>query len=283
MKKAILFPGQGAQASGMGKALYESSFVAQEVFDKLEAIRSGTIKQCFEGSKEELSQTINTQPCIFAVSMANAMATVGEFTELPIVAGFSLGEVVALTFAGVMSLEDGFRTVVERAKLMNEATSEVKGTMSAVLRLETEVIERLASENGVYTVNYNCPGQVVVSGEVDNMAKFNEAVNSAGGRAMPLAVSGAFHSPYMKSASDKFRKFLDTIEISPPKMSVYSNVTAKPYPNDIEKIKDLFASQISSPVLWEQTVRDVIASGAMEFIEMEPGKVLTGLVAKIKS
>jgi len=279
-KTALVFPGQGAQYSGMGKDLYESSKAAKNVFDALEAIRPGTIKQCFEGTKEELSQTVNTQPCIFAVSMAHA----AELTEdgFPsAVAGFSLGEACALTFSGALSLEDGFKAVIKRAEYMTECTANHKGAMSAVLRMETAAAEVLAKAAGVYPVNYNCPGQVVVSGEAEKMQSFNSAVNAHGGRAMPLAVSGAFHSPLMAQAAKNYRAYLDTLVFNAPKCPIYANKTAKPYAQSSQEIKDAFASQIASPVLWEQTVRNMRTDGITEFVEAEPGKVLTGLIAKI--
>jgi len=280
-KTAFVFPGQGAQFTGMGKELYSSSPAAKKVFDALAAIKPDLLTLCFEGTKEELSLTINTQPCIFAVSMANAAALTEQGIKPVAVAGFSLGEVCALTFSGVLSREDGFKAVIKRAEFMTECASKSKGSMSAVLKLETAALENLAKTHGVYPVNYNCPGQIVVSGEADKMAEFNTAVGTNGGRAIPLAVSGAFHSPLMNEASKNFREFLDTLTLNSPTIPVYANATASEYPKDLKELKDLFASQISNPVRWEQTVKNMKAASIEAFIELEPGKVLTGLIAKI--
>ncbi|MCL2294869.1 MAG: ACP S-malonyltransferase [Spirochaetes bacterium] len=277
---ALVFPGQGAQFPGMGKELYETSQAARKIFDAAEAIRKGTITQCFEATKEELSQTNNTQPCIFTVSLAYAASLEEQGKRAAVTAGFSVGEVAALTYAGVFSFEDGFKAVIKRAELMSACAAKTKGTMAAVLKLDAGKVEELCKEHGVFAVNYNCPGQIVASGEENAMAAFVAKVNASGGRAMPLAVSGAFHSPLMTEAADEFRKYLESISISAPKISVYANLTAKPYEGDI---KDIFAKQIKSPVLWEQAVTNMLAHGITEFIEAEPGKVLTGLISKIRS
>jgi len=279
---ALVFAGQGAQYTGMGKELYYSSKVAKQVFDELESIRKGTIDQCFSAPKEELSLTINTQPCVFAVSYAHAMALKSNGLSPKAIAGFSLGEVAALTCAGVLTLKDGFRAVIKRAEFMHDCTNKHKGTMSAVLRLEQLAVEELAKKHGVYPVNYNCPGQIVVSGELDKMQEFNASVNSSGGRAMLLPVSGAFHSPLMAAASDNFAKHLGTLKLSKPNLPVYSNVTAKEYPTDTIKIKELFANQIKSPVQWISTIKNMTKDYKIDtFIETEPGKILTGLNSKI--
>ena len=280
-KLAFVFPGQGAQVPGMGKALCEASDSAKAVFDSLEAIRPGLKELCFNGTKEELSLTINTQPCIFAVSMANAAALAEQGIMPNVVAGFSLGEACALTFAGAMSLSDGFRAVIKRAELMTECASQSKGAMSVVIKLDASSVEKIALEYGVYAVNYNCPGQTVVSGLADKIVEFNKAVATAGGRALPLAVSGAFHSPLMADAAKGFRDYLDTLDIVAPMLPVYANGTARAYSTNVDELKDTFASQIASPVLWEQTVRNLKDMGIEQFIELEPGKVLTGLIGKI--
>jgi len=279
----LVFPGQGAQFSGMGKDLYETCDAAKAVFDTLEAIRPGLIQTCFAGTKEELSLTLNAQPCIFAVSMAFAAHVKAQGHAPQATAGFSVGEVAALTYAGVMTLEDGFNAILKRAEFMHACTLANPGAMSAVLRLETAKVEELAAQHGVYPVNYNCPGQIVVSGGTEPMAAFNASVAQAGGRAMPLAVSGAFHSPYMAEASKNFRAYLQGVTFSTPTIPVYANVTAKPYEatTDTDKLKDIFAIQIQNPVRWEQTVRNLKADGAIAFIEAPPGKVLTGLISKI--
>ncbi|MCL2375431.1 MAG: ACP S-malonyltransferase, partial [Firmicutes bacterium] len=250
-KTALVFPGQGAQSIGMGKALYDSSKAAKAVFELIEKSRKGTLALMFEGNREELSLTINTQPCIFAVSMAFAESLKEQGIIPKVAAGFSVGEVAALTYAGAFSLEDGLKVVTKRAELMTICAEKTKGAMSAVLRLENDKIVQMCNDTGVYAVNFNCPGQIVVSGEQDKMTEFNTAVTAAGGRAVPLAVSGAFHSPLMADAAKEFRKYLDTIKINALQIPVIANVTAKPYDSDI---KDIFAIQIQSPVLWQQTV-----------------------------
>jgi len=280
-KKSLVFPGQGAQAAGMGQQLYNNCAAAKEIFDKLEAIRTGTLEQCFNGTKEQLSLTINAQPCIFAVSLAGA-ASISEDKSFDALAGFSVGEIAAITHSGMVCLEDGFKMVIKRAELMHTCASNTNGTMAAVLKLGNDKVENIASECGVYPVNYNAPGQIVVSGLVDKIATFTEKATAAGARVMPLAVSGAFHSPYMQEAADGFREFLSTITFNKKKLPVYSNVTASPYTGTEGEIKDLLSKQISSPVLWTATIKHMLKEGIEEFYEAEPGKVLTGLIAKIR-
>jgi len=281
-KTAIVFPGQGAQFAGMGKELYEISPAAKKVFDAAEDLRKGTLNQCFNGTKEELSLTLNTQPCIFTVSLAHAASLKERGITAGAVAGFSAGELSALAYAGVFSCEDGLKAVCKRAELMHERAQKQKGSMSAVMRLDEGAVLKLCAECGVFAVNFNSPGQIAVSGAEPAMAAFNVRVAESGGRAVPLAVSGAFHSPLMAEAALEFSKYLKGVKVSPPEIPVYANLTAKPYEADADAIKQTLAAQMQDPVLWRQTVEQMLADGFTEFIETEPGKVLTGLVGKIK-
>lgn len=278
-KVAFVFSGQGAQYSGMGQSLYEYSSAAKELFDMADGIRDGTIMQCFCGSKEVLSETINAQPCLYLVSLAAALCLneAGIFADA--VAGFSLGEIPALAYANAFSYEDGFKLVLKRAELMSHAAEKTKGSMAAVLRLSNEKVEELCSSfENVFPVNYNCDGQLVVSGEKASLDAFCAAVNAEGGKAVPLAVSGAFHSPYMQSAADGLSVFLDGFKLKTPSLPVYSNVTALPYGSNVS---GLITSQVKRPVLWQKSVENMIADGVDTFIEVGAGKVLSGLIKKI--
>jgi len=278
-KIAFIFSGQGAQYGGMGKSLYDCSAVAKRIFDGADAFRPGTSKQCFEGTDEELSQTENTQPCLFCVDLAAAAALREEGIEPDMLAGFSLGELAALAFSGAVSYDDGFRLVCRRAFHMARAAKENPAAMAAVLKLSDETVVSLTREfENVCAVNFNCPGQVVVAGEAAALEAFKARVKDMGGKALPLKVSGGFHSPFMASAADAFLEELDRYAITPPSAPLYSNVTAKPYEDDI---KSLLARQIKSPVQWRKTVENMIENGADVFIEAGPGKVLSGLVRKI--
>lgn len=276
---AFVFAGQGAQYSGMGKTLYETSTAAKRVFDTCDSIRPGTSAQCFVGSEDELKETKNTQPCMFAVEMAAAEALREAGIVAGFTAGFSLGEIGALTYSGAVSLEDGFRIVCERAALMQKAAEKVDTSMAAVVKLPNEKVEELcAAHEQVYPVNYNCPGQVSCAGLTSSMAAFSADVKAAGGRAIPLKVKGGFHSPFMGEASEGFAKVLADIEIGEPAMPLYSNKTGKAYESGT--IRELLAAQISSPVRWEDTVRDMIGKGVDTFIEIGPGSTLSGLISK---
>ncbi len=279
---AFVFAGQGAQFSGMGKTLYETSVAAKRVFDICDSIRPGTSAQCFEGSDDELKETKNTQPCMFAVEMAAAEALREAGITADFTAGFSLGEIGALTYSGAVSLEDGFKIVCERAKLMQDSAEKVDTSMAAVVKLANDKVEEIcAAHEQVYPVNYNCPGQVACAGLSSSMAGFTADVKSAGGRAIPLKVKGGFHSPFMKEASEGFAKTLEKIEIGEPEMPLYSNKTGKVY--EAGTIRELLAAQISSPVRWEYIVRDMISKGVNTFVEIGPGATLSGLIAKTDS
>ncbi|HHV31480.1 ACP S-malonyltransferase [Caproiciproducens sp. LBM24188] len=275
---AFVFSGQGAQYPGMGKELYETSPAARRVFDAADAIRPGTSKQCFEGTAEELAQTINTQPCVFCMDLAAAESLREAGLEPCVAAGFSLGEVAALTFAGAFDFETGFRLVCRRAEFMQEAAERYDGAMVAVLRLPPDTVKELCERfENTYPVNYNSAAQTVVALLKANQEAFVKAVQEAGGKAVPLAVSGGFHSPFMDRAAEQLREVLDEIEMKDPKIPVYANSTALPYDKDP---KDLLARQVNHPVLWQKTVEAMAAGGIETMIEVGPGKTLCGLIKK---
>lgn len=277
-KIAFVFSGQGAQYSGMGKTLCEVSPAAKQVFDLADSIRPGTSEQCFTGTAEELSVTKNTQPCLYCVDLAAARALEEAGIHADYAAGFSLGEIAALTFAGVFSDSDGFAFVCKRAEAMQLAAQENPGAMAAVLKLPFDRVEALCGEFGkMYPVNYNCPGQLVVAGAVEEMDAFREKVAGAGGKAVPLAVSGGFHSPFMESASARLEAALTELPLSAPRLPVYANCTARPYEGDAKR---LIVQQVKNPVRWQETVEALNAEGVDTFIEVGAGKTLCGLVKK---
>ncbi|MBQ9461823.1 MAG: ACP S-malonyltransferase [Clostridia bacterium] len=280
-KTALVFSGQGAQYPGMGKELYECSPAAKAVFDMAEAVRPGTIKQCFEGTKEELSVTINTQPCVFITDLAAAAAVAEKGVKPDFVAGFSLGEIAAIAFAGMLSYEDAFKLVCKRAELMDKAAKECPGAMAAVMKITPEQTEEIcAGFKKAYPVNYNSPAQTVVAADVSEIDELCEKVKALKGKAVKLAVSGAFHSPFMNAASEGMAEYLENIELKAPEMPVYANYTAQPYEGDY---KQLVALQINHPVRWQKTVENMIEAGAESFIEVGVGKTLTGLIKKINA
>lgn len=277
---AILFAGQGAQHEGMGATMAAAEPAAQAVFDTCDRVRPGTAAQCFEASTAELSQTQNTQPCMWATDLACARALAAHGVEAAHVAGFSLGELAALAFAGVLSDEDAFATVCRRSELMASACAATPGAMLAVLKLEPTRIEELAAQAGAWPVNYNSPAQTVCAGSPEAIEQLTALVKEAGGRAMPLNVSGAFHSPHMQPASEGLAQVLATVETHEARVPVWANATASPYPTEPSEVRALLARQVAHPVRWSQTLQALADEGVDTFIEVGPGKVLTGLVKR---
>ncbi len=275
------FAGQGSQFAGMGKELYETSKAAKEVFEVAESIREGTIKQCFEADLAELSLTQNTQPCLFCVDLAAAMALDEKGIKADYAAGFSLGEIPALAYSGVLSVEDAFKLVVKRAELMADAAEKNPGAMAAVLKLSFEEVEAICENfEKVYPVNYNCPGQLVVAGDKAELELFCKEVAEKKGRAKMLNVSGAFHSPFMNEAAEGLRDYLKTVKVNAPKIPLYSNFTSVSYTGSEDEIKENIVKQVVSPVKWQQTIEGISAD---TFIEVGAGKTLCGLVKKINA
>ena len=281
-KVAFLFAGQGAQHPGMCADLIESEPAARAVFEAADAARPGTTEQCLSGTKEELSQTINTQPCVFAADLACARALEARGVRPDVVAGFSLGEVAALTFAGAYTTEQGFGLVCHRAELMADAAEKNPGAMRAVVKLDAATVERLAAEAGeAWPVNYNSPLQTVVAGTAEACERLDALVKEAKGRAMKVAVSGAFHSPFMAEAEKGLAAYLaDGHEPGETRVPVLANRTGEPYPADASERAALLASQVANPVQWVRTLQNMAADGVDTFVEVGPGKTLTGLVTR---
>ena len=277
-KIAFLFSGQGSQYSGMGKSLCEASPAAAAVFALADSIRPGTSSQCFEGTAEELAVTINTQPCLYCVDLAGAEALreAGVFPDA--VAGFSLGEVAALTFSGAFSPKDGFSLVMKRAELMNAASEASQSGMVALLKLTPEKAAEVCREVGdSYPINFNCPGQTVAATLRAKKEALAAAAKAVGGRGIPLAVSGGFHSPFMQSAADGLREVLQSLPMSAPAIPVYANATASPYEG---ADREMPARQLVSPVYWQKTLERLWADGFTAFVEVGAGKTLSGFVKK---
>lgn len=280
-KVAFVFSGQGDQFPGMGKDLYEKYPVAKKIYDLCDEIRPGTSDQCFNGTEEELKETKNTQPCLYAMELAAASVLMEKGITPDMVAGFSLGEVVAATVSGAFDNETGFRLVCKRGKLMQSEAEKLDTSMAAVVKLTPEQVRAVCSKySDVYPVNFNCPGQITVSGLSTQMTAFFVDVKAAGGRAIPLKVKGAFHSPFMKAAAESFAEELKKAEVKERSITLYSNMTAEPYADDVV---GLLSSQICSPVQWETIIRNMVSDGVDTFIEIGPGKTLTNMIQKIST
>ncbi|MEK9566568.1 MAG: ACP S-malonyltransferase [Flavobacteriaceae bacterium] len=281
--KAFVFPGQGAQFPGMGKDLFESSSLAKERFEQANEILGFEITQIMFGDDAEaLQQTKVTQPAIFLHSTILS-EVMGDRFQPEMVAGHSLGEFSALVASGVLSFEEGLQLVSERALAMQSACNEAPGTMAAILGLEDEKVAAIceATPGIVVAANYNCPGQLVISGAVEAVEKACETFKEAGARrALLLPVGGAFHSPLMEPAKTRLAKAIENTTFTTPNCAVYQNVTAKGTVNP-EEIKTHLVAQLTAPVKWTQSVQQMIADGALHFTEVGPGKVLQGLIKKI--
>lgn len=281
--KAYIFPGQGAQHEGMGLDLYEKSAEAKQLFDQANEILGFNLTEImFKGTAEDLKQTRVTQPAIFLHSVISAKL-LGDDFQPEMVAGHSLGEFSALVAAGALSFENGLKLVYQRAMAMQEACELQPSTMAAVLGLSDEIVEDVCSNTPgiVVAANYNCPGQLVISGEIDAINQACETLKEKGAkRALVLQVGGAFHSPLMEPAREKLAKAIRETEFSTPVCPVYQNAVAKAV-TDKEEIKQNLIAQLTAPVKWTQSIQQMIADGGTTFIEVGPGKVLTGLMRSI--
>lgn len=284
--KAFVFPGQGSQFVGMGKDLYDNNPLAKKLFDQADEILGFKITDImFAGTDEQLKETKVTQPAVFLHSVISALCLGDEFKPA-MTAGHSLGEFSALVAAGALSFEDGLKLVAARANAMQKACEANPGTMAAIIGLPDEKVEEICKEvstdgNIVVPANYNCPGQLVISGNTDAINKTCEALKEAGAkRALPLKVGGAFHSPLMQPAKDELQAAIEKTTFNAPKCPVYQNVDANPHTEPAD-IKANLIAQLTSSVHWTKSVQNMIAGGADEFIECGPGKALRGMIFRI--
>jgi len=275
-KIAFVFAGQGAQSIGMGRDLYDNFDSARRLLEQSKPIQN----LCFNGPKEQLDRTINTQPALFLVDLACSAALAEQGVTAAGAAGFSLGEIPAACFSGLMELSQAFDFVCHRARVMQECSERHKGSMFAVVKLSSNQVERICRMiPQTYPVNYNCPGQTVVACAEKSAAPLQKAVLESGGQAIKLTVGGAFHSPFMDTASESIAAYLENESLSKTHIPLYSNVTAELYDNP----KELLAKQVNHPVLWQNTIENMITDGFDPFIEVGPGKTLSGLIKKINS
>ncbi len=283
---AFVFPGQGSQGVGMGKSLYDTYPTAKNILDKANEVLGYSLTElCFNGPEETLKQTQHAQPALFSVSIATYQVLKEKGLEPKFVAGHSLGEYSALVAAGVLDFEAGLKLVATRGRLMAEAGKTAPGTMAAVLGMSDEeirvVCEEISKTVGVVVVaNYNCPGQLVISGSIEGVGATVAKLKEMRKKAIPLPVSGAFHSPLLKDAGEQFSKVLDSVEFHPASIPVVSNVTAEPS-TDASVLKSALARQMTSSVLWESSVKKMVEQGVKTFVEVGTGSVLSGLIKKI--
>jgi len=286
-RSAVLFPGQGVQSVGMGREIYEAFPLAREVIDEADGILEKDLKTLmFEGPMQELTRTVNAQPAILTVNYALYRLARERSLSFQGTAGHSLGEYNALVAAEAVSFPDALRMVRERGRLMEEVGAKTEGTMAAVLGMDEERLRAVCAEAStpegpVAIANFNCPGQLVISGEVSALERACALAKEGGARrAIRLQVGGAFHSDLLREASEKFARFLEGVEIRTPACDFYTNVTGGPV-SDPSEIRDLLSRQLSSPVLWEKIIRGMAARGYRTFTEVGPGRVLTGLISQI--